>query len=362
MMKPRVLHGMRHLHPSYPVQEWARILLEDWKRYARIPSDPQRISAICNQAALIFFRLGRASHAERLCRQHIELCQHYFRTTGDPAALLYAFQPLVNLGRLFAASGDVTSAGVIHEALQRLLICDDDARLLRLQALDIRMSLSQSLLRDDTFRRFLWANTLVEGFKTYSLIYPDDTLERWEDLCRHAPEEFGTLVSEGFLLAHWLRGELDCALRIGEPATEDVRVQVIFLLHKIGLLRDMKLAAESESLARKLSAAIAMDIVATDHSAFDLVVIDDLVTCLTREQDDLRHALVCHGLRRSRHILDQRYWQHFAKLTLPTESAGGQADFGYRNFYGLATVDAELPSCLWDLNAAINNWQLAGTV
>ncbi|MGX7829806.1 hypothetical protein ACTG9Q_32450 [Actinokineospora sp. 24-640] len=102
--------------PRGPLQDRAATLTTRMRDDLRRTAPLARLVETLNQVALTFAEAGDRVLAERVCHTQLALCARDHEATGDPASLVAALQPWINLGRLRVLSGDPAAAST-HFAL-----------------------------------------------------------------------------------------------------------------------------------------------------------------------------------------------------------------------------------------------------
>lgn len=332
-----LLHALRNLHPTYPAKEWADLLLADWEsRSHGANPDPHEIAVIGNQAALLYFRLGDLSAAESLCRRLIDRLRTHSETFTNDRALHLAFQPLINLARIYNASGRQEFARAVSDFLVGLMVNGASDGECVVDGVGARMRVRRNMQADPDFVRFIWANGLIEGFKARrreSVTTADAFLRRMGQVC---PSEFGSLIDEGRCIAYMETGCWDEALCLVRAERAGVDIQLIFLLQEAVLLKRLADHDAHQELLCKIAAAVVRGILQRPHPAFELAILDLLLRMWGPANANLRRALVDYGRRQAREALDQRYWRIFdhaaCELGLNEDSShmGRYADYYHR--------------------------------
>ena len=136
--------------PRRPLLPWAQEWTGWLNSIAIANAPPEDLATCLNQLALIDFYLGNAARAETLCYDQIRWVDHLASKMARRGLLRIAFDPWINLGRIFRTTGRWQSAidnfRIVQSLDQRLslaigsiqitcndwtAICDEDASLRR---------------------------------------------------------------------------------------------------------------------------------------------------------------------------------------------------------------------------------------
>lgn len=196
-----------------PLRDWADRVLGALPPFARQPEEWGQLAACMNLAALIDVYRGNRDGATGLCELQLQWVWKLQRSDGALAALVFAFQSWINLGRLLRIEGD------LHGALDRfaIFIAQRAERELRMGPVVIDAQAWQALL---AFKPLLSADLetlyVVETLKAL-LPDPERTLQfiAW---CR-AEGVRGDLpyLAEAEMIALARAGRYDDALATTKP-------------------------------------------------------------------------------------------------------------------------------------------------